>query len=314
MAEEIVRYEDRDGVQITLTPQDVALYCASGTTQLTQRDVVNFMATCKALGANPYLGDVYLVKYSPSENAQIMAGKNYYTRVAVSIPSYDGVDAGIVCVTQAGEVVYRRGSLPMPGDDCIGGWAEVFDKRWGHPVRAEVAMAEYNSHRSLWKSKPLTMIRKVALVQALREAYPDRFAGTYDASEMGEKGEAPAPTPPHEVPVDADVQPAKTKPTAEETARMAEVCDIAASVGIDRDQARKYVWGLFQANGMTSVEGWAQTIAPQQPTPGSAEWAAQVVETADPGATAVAAGNMVFIADKKEEAVEPDVYEEDVDF
>ena len=61
MAEEIVQYEDRDGAAITLTPTDVAMYCASGGAQLTQRDVVNFMATCKALGANPYLGDVYLV-------------------------------------------------------------------------------------------------------------------------------------------------------------------------------------------------------------------------------------------------------------
>ena len=115
--------------------------------------------------------------------------------------------------------------------------------------------------------------------------------------------------------VQAEVQqPATPQPTAEEKARMAAVCDLAASVGIDLKEARKYVWSLYQANGMASVEGWAQTIAPQQPTPGSAEWAAQTVETADPGATAVAAGNMVFIADKKEEAVEPDVYEEDVDF
>lgn len=267
MAEEIVRYEDRDGAQITLTPHDVAMYCASGNAQLTQRDVVNFMATCKALGANPYLGDVYLVKYG-SENASIMAGKNYYTRVAASIPTYDGTDAGIVCVAQDGTVAYRKGSMAYPGDVCIGGWAEVHDKRWSVAVRAEVAMEEYNSHRSLWKSKPLTMIRKVALVQALREAYPDRFAGTYDASEMGAKGEAPAP---QEQPVQAHVS---TPLADEDKARLGEVCDLAASVGIDRDEAKRYAWSLYQANGMQAVEQWAAQIAPQQASPEEAGQAA----------------------------------------
>lgn len=260
MAEEIVRYEDRDGAQITLTPQDVAMYCASGNAQLTQRDVVNFMATCKALGANPYLGDVYLVKYG-SENASIMAGKNYYTRVAVSIPTYDGATAGIVCVNQAGEVTYRSGSLALPGDTCIGGWAEVHDKRWAHPVRAEVSMEEYNSHRSLWKSKPLTMIRKVALVQALREAYPDRFAGTYDASEMGRTGEAEPPQP---QPVQAEIQqPQRADPSDADKRRMAEVCELAVAAGIERGSARNYVWATYKESGMGAVEQWAATLAPE---------------------------------------------------
>lgn len=191
---EIVRYKDRDGADITLTPQDVAAYCYSGNAPLSQRDVVNFMATCQALGANPYLKDVYLVKYNGGEDAQIMAGKNYYTRVAASIPTYDGATAGIITTGKDGAVNYRAGSFAAPGETCVGGWAEVHDKRWGTPVRAEVAMEEYNSHRSLWKSKPMTMIRKVALVQALREAYPDRFAGTYDAAEMPAHKESEQPT------------------------------------------------------------------------------------------------------------------------
>lgn len=252
MADEIIRYEDRDGAQITLTPQDVANYCARGSAQLTERDVVNFMATCKALGANPYLGDVYLVKYG-NDDASIMAGKNYYTRVAVSIPSYDGMQAGIICTTHDGQVAYRQGSITYPGDTCIGGWAEVHDKRWGCPVRAEVAMAEYNSHRSLWKSKPLTMIRKVALVQALREAYPDRFAGTYDTSEMGERGEQQAPAP----------NQARAQETSQEdidwlkraTARLVEL-------GYVESEVKGYLWQRYKTGGKREAQGaYAAMIA-----------------------------------------------------
>lgn len=36
-----------------------------------------------------------------------------------------------------------------------------------------------------WSKKPATMIRKVALVQALREAFPKTFGGLYSAEEQG---------------------------------------------------------------------------------------------------------------------------------
>ena len=270
MADEIVRYEDRDGAQITLTPNDVAMYCASGNAQLTQRDVVNFMATCKALGANPFLGDVYLVKYNNADNAQIMAGKNYYTRVAVSIPSYDGMTAGVICVTKDGQVAYRQGSIKYPGDTCIGGWAEVHDKRWGTPVRAEVALEEYDSHRSLWKSKPLTMIRKVALVQALREAYPDRFAGTYDQSEMGRTGEVEPPAP-------ATAQPAQQAKSASEDdlswLRTA-TAELAAR-GYVEAEVKAYLWQQYQTGGIEAARsafgGMMGAVGAENPEPAPTE-------------------------------------------
>ena len=56
------------------------------------------------------------------------------------------------------------------------------------PVKAVVGIDEYGTGKSMWKTKPATMIRKVALVQALREAYPGEFAGLYDAAEMGDRG------------------------------------------------------------------------------------------------------------------------------
>ena len=250
MADEIVRYEDRDGAQITLTPQDVAAYCYSGTAQLTQRDVVNFMATCKALGANPYLKDVYLVKYSGSDDAQIMAGKNYYTRVAASIDTYDGMTAGIVCVSTSGEVAYRVGSMSYPDDTCIGGWAEVHDKRWSVPVRVEVAMGEYNSHRNLWKSKPLTMIRKVALVQALREAYPDRFAGVYDSSEMPEQGPKHQPAQP--------AQPAQEQP---DMVWIGGQASMLTSYGYDAAQVSDYLVAQWQQGGRAAAEQAASQMS-----------------------------------------------------
>jgi len=58
---------------------------------------------------------------------------------------------------------------------------------------------------SSWKTMPATMIRKVPLVQSLREAFPDEFGGMYSPEEMpvdssalpvynvGERPEIPVP-------------------------------------------------------------------------------------------------------------------------
>lgn len=240
----IVRYEDRDGQHIELTPADVASFCATGSGQLSERDVVNFMATCKALGANPFTKDVYLVKYGSDGDAQIIAGKNYYTRVAASMDSFDGMKAGIVVVTNQGELAHREGSIILQGEMLAGGWAEVHDKRWTVPVRAEVAFAEYNTGKSLWRSKPATMIRKVALVQALREAYPDRFAGTYDASEM--------PEPPKSQAVQAKVE--KPKPPAEDMAYLKSATDELVALGFKADEVKPYLWREYQQGGRDGAE------------------------------------------------------------
>ena len=45
---------------------------------------------------------------------------------------------------------------------------------------------------------------------------------------------------------------------------MAEVAEMAASTGIDLKAAKQYIWGLYQANDMASVETWAAQIAPRQ--------------------------------------------------
>jgi hypothetical protein len=45
-------------------------------------------------------------------------------------------------------------------------------------------MTEYNTGKSSWAKIPATMIRKVALVQALREAFPSDLGGCYDSAEM----------------------------------------------------------------------------------------------------------------------------------
>lgn len=48
----------------------------------------------------------------------------------------------------------------------------------------EVSFAEYNTGKSNWTKIPATMIRKVAICHALREAFPEDLGGLYGSEEM----------------------------------------------------------------------------------------------------------------------------------
>jgi hypothetical protein len=49
---------------------------------------------------------------------------------------------------------------------------------------SRVSISEYSSGKSTWSAKPATMIRKVAIAQAFREAYPLNLGCLYTPEEM----------------------------------------------------------------------------------------------------------------------------------
>lgn len=188
----IVRYRASDGQDVELSPAGVVAYIVSGKAQPDPKDVAAFIAKCQARGLNPLAGDAYMTTYKNNDGtttSSVIVSKDYFVRTATQQETFDGMRAGVTVLDSAGGMHHREGAMVLPTETLVGGWAEVRDKRWSIPAKAEVALSEYNTGRSLWKSKPGTMIRKVALVQALREAYPNAYGGVYDASEMGEQPE-----------------------------------------------------------------------------------------------------------------------------
>lgn len=155
--------------------------------EATDEEAIMFLQMCKAQGLNPFLRDAYLIKYKGSP-AQMVVGKETYTKRATSNPNYKGMKAGIIVrPKKGGEFEKREGSLYIKAEEIIvGGWCEVYLVNQEFPVYSSVSFDEYNTGKSLWASKPAVMIRKVAIVTALREAFPKEFQGLYDSSEMAE--------------------------------------------------------------------------------------------------------------------------------
>lgn len=181
-----------NGENVTLTPETVKNYLVSGDKdKVTMQEVVMFMNLCKFNGLNPWLKEAYLIKFG-NEPATIVAGKESFTKKAEANPKFDGFEAGIIVLdNETQELIYRNGSMKLPNETIVGGYAEVWRKDRGHSCREEVSFEEYAGRKKdgtlnrQWASKPATMIRKVALVHALREAFPGTLGAMYSAEERG---------------------------------------------------------------------------------------------------------------------------------
>lgn len=180
-----------NGMKVTLTPGTVKNYLVSGDKdRVSDQEVAMFINLCRFTGLNPWLREAYCIKYG-NEPATLVVGKDAYFKRAESNENYDGMEAGIIVQDEEGEISYRPGTLKLKGEILVGGYAEVFRKDRSHSFRIEVSFDEYAGRKkdgtlnSQWSKKPATMIRKVAAVQALREAFPQSFAGMYVAEETG---------------------------------------------------------------------------------------------------------------------------------
>ena len=143
-----------------------------------------FLKLCQARNLNPFTNEAYLIKYGAK--AQMVVGKEAFMRKAELHPQYTGFKAGVIVKLENGVALqYREGSFVDEGEKIVGGWAEVYRKDRTHPIRAEVSLKDYDSGKDgPWKNHKATMIRKVPLVQAMREAFPSDLSGCYDSSEF----------------------------------------------------------------------------------------------------------------------------------
>lgn len=202
--------------EVTLTPAFVKNYLVTGDAKnVSTQEVVMFINLCKYQQLNPFLREAYLIKYG-SQAAQLIVGKAAFEARAERDPRYQGYDAGIVIMKEDKTLEYRKGTLIVPGETLVGGWAEVYVEGKLKPIYVAVSLSEYSTGKSTWAQKPATMIRKVAKMQALREAFPNALSGMYTAEELGSSDEE-LPTQPIEQPADdvqvvIDPEPAKPAP------------------------------------------------------------------------------------------------------
>ena len=180
------------GKEVKLDVATIKAYLVNGNADaVTDQECVMYGMMCQHAGLDPFLREAYLIKYDAKSPAQMVTGKEAFMKRAERNPAFDGYEAGIIVLCETGEVDYREGCAYWPGTEAqpeeqlLGGWAKVYRKDRTRPYYESVNLGEYDKHQSKWKEAPASMIRKVALVHALREAFPMDLGGLYSAEELG---------------------------------------------------------------------------------------------------------------------------------
>lgn len=166
---------------VALSPSIVQQFVTKGNDKITKEEAVNFMMLCKYAKLNPFLNEAYLIKFDGTP-AQMIVSKEAFLKRAQRHPKFNGYKAGIV-VLRNENIVKKDGQTLYPNEQLLAGWAEVYRKDIDYPVYVEVSLQEYSTGKSTWRTKPATMIRKVALVNALRETFPEDLGAMYTEEE-----------------------------------------------------------------------------------------------------------------------------------
>lgn len=185
-----------NGEPIRLTANMVQSFLANGNSRITQRETMMFLSLCKYQKLNPFTKDAYIIKFGNSP-AQIIVSKEAFMKRAEANPNFDGLKAGCIATNvDSIDPRYTEGAFILPDETLLGGWAEIYRKDRKIPTRVEISLSEFqkmkNGHpSSTWASMPATMIRKTAIVNALREAFPNDLGAMQTEDDKEVEDETP---------------------------------------------------------------------------------------------------------------------------
>jgi phage recombination protein Bet len=158
--------------------------------KLTEMEFQFFVGLGKATGLNPFVRELWSIKYQDNMPAQVFVGRDGYRKASQAHKDYDFHQADAVFENDDfevinGEVLHKyklkdRGRL-------VGAYCIVKRKSSSRPMYVFVELSEYDKKQSVWKEKPATMIKKVAEAQCLRACFQYLLGGTYCPEEAPEQ-------------------------------------------------------------------------------------------------------------------------------
>ncbi|MEN6492602.1 MAG: phage recombination protein Bet, partial [Rectinema sp.] len=172
-----------NAAMIPLTKETILAYVNA---KATPQEVTLFLNQCAMFGLNPFKREIYLVKYKEGDPATFVVGYESYLKRADRTARWSGMESGTEDDPKTGQLIKA--------------WAKIYRKDWTAPLYHEVFFSEYvqtkdewqNGQKTgkkvptrFWAEKPRTMLKKVAIAQAIRLTFPDEFSGMpYMAEEM----------------------------------------------------------------------------------------------------------------------------------
>ena len=152
----------------TITKEDVRkLFCATAT----DKEITIFLQVARLNQLNPLKREIYLVKYKEGTPASILTGYEVYLKRAERSGNYLGFKVWIEgsVPDMKARIEVRRKDLKDPLYHEVD-YSEYVQMKWDNQTNKRIP-------NKFWKEKPKTMLKKVAISQGLRFAFPDELAG-----------------------------------------------------------------------------------------------------------------------------------------
>jgi len=194
-------------------------------------EILKAIAVAKHLGLDPVKKEVHFVPYSGS--VQMIVSYTEYIKRAERSGKLNGWKVDF-------------------GKDELGEYAEItiYRKDWQEPFVWKVYMEEARQNSPSWQKMPRFMLRKVAIAQGFRIAFPEETAELpYEEAEMPYQQQPPA-------------QPEVIEPEVEEQPKIEFASDrqikalyaISKSKGVDIKQLIADRWGLTSTKDLTKEQ------------------------------------------------------------
>jgi len=120
---------------------------------------VQFLQICQAFKLNPFKREIYLIPYG--NQANIIVGYEVYLKRA----------------ERSGKLAGWKVWIEKDRDGEVKACIRIKRKDWEEPFEHEVYMREYKRDTQIWREKPYTMLKKVAIAQGFRLAFPEELGG-----------------------------------------------------------------------------------------------------------------------------------------
>ena len=144
--------------------------------KLEDRQIEYFLQMAHLYNLNPFKREIYLLpfkvyEYDPDLKKKIDTGR-YDVSIVIGYETY------LKRAERSGKLAGWR--VWTEGDRTRGmlkGCIEIYRKDWVKPFYHEVDYSEYSNGKTFWSGKPKTMIKKVAIAQGFRLAFPEEVGG-----------------------------------------------------------------------------------------------------------------------------------------
>lgn len=175
----------------TIDKNSLKMYLDTAAPGLSEKEAFGFLEVAKSYGLNPFKREIYAVPFkdkSGSSHISILTGYEVYLKRAERTGLLDGFEVetkGSLIDREIEKYGRKTTSKFSNPDNPAMAIVTIYRKDRTKAFRWSVDFDEYTQHNSMWDSKPMTMLKKVALSQAFRLCFPDELGGMpYTQDEM----------------------------------------------------------------------------------------------------------------------------------